>query len=199
MVTFVNKINQFSAKIVFYGAGMSGKSSCIHHIAKTFPSSSHTSLVSYANYSGRTLYFDLMSLDSGFFYGYPLRYFVYSVPGQIYFEETRKLVLAKTDGIIFVADTQQDRLDSNLMAMESLKEDLDFMKLTLHDIPYAIFYNQNDKPSPYYSLEEMNEAFNQDAAPGVLGNAINGDGVLEVLKIVCLSILERMNRYFINY
>jgi mutual gliding-motility protein MglA len=195
MVTFVNKINQFSAKIVFYGAGLSGKSSCIHYVAKTFPNSSHSTLVSYANFSGKTLYFDFMSLDSGFFHGYPFRYLIYSVPGQVFYEETRKLVLAKADGIIFVADTQQARLDANLMAMESLKEDLSSLEINLNEVPYAIFYNKSDRPH-HYTIDQMNEAFNPDSAPSFLGNAINGDGVLEVMKTVCLSILERMNRYF---
>lgn len=194
MVVLDTSQQQFNAKIIYYGPGLSGKTTCIQYIGKVFSKSAQSSLVSFANISGRTLYFDFLSLDAGYIKGYPIRFLIYSVPGQVFYEATRKLIISKVDGAVFVADSQKDRLEANLLAMQSLKHNLLIQKLEVTNIPFAIQYNKSDLPF-LSDMNEMEDMINPMKSPSFLSCALTGQGVLEALKVVCIGILDRMNTY----
>src|SRR5437879_12802745 len=159
MVFFNNATMQMAAKIVYYGPGLCGKTTNLHHIyAKTSPQS-RGEMVSLETETDRRLFFDLLPLDVGVIGGFKTRLQLYTVPGQVFYNTTRKLVLKGVDGIVFVADSQRPMLDPNRESLKNLRENLLEIGLRLDEIPKVFQYNKRDL-SNILSVDEMNDVIN---------------------------------------
>ena len=181
-MAFVNaERTEITAKIVYYGPGLSGKTTCFHHIYRALPAANKGKLLSLATNIDRTIYFDFLPLKFENIQGYNLRIQLYTVPGQVRFNATRRMVLAEVDGIVFVADMQRPMFKDNQEAMKNLFDNLREVKLQLQEIPHVLQYNKEDLPE-LLSLEELNANLNLYKAPSFVTCALSGKGVLDALK-----------------
>ena len=155
---------EVSCKVVFYGPGMSGKTTNLEIIHKKAPKDAVGEMVSIATETDRTLYFDFLPLDLGQVAGMRTRFQLYTVPGQIYYNATRKLVLQGVDGVIFVADSSPEKMAENLESLQNLRDNLAEMNLTIDDIPLVLQYNKRDLPQAM-SIADINAQLNPMGAP----------------------------------
>ena len=161
MVFFNYATMQMAAKIVYYGPGLCGKTTNLHVIyARTSPNS-RGEMVSLETETDRTLFFDLLPLDVGVIGGFKTRLQLYTVPGQVFYNTTRKLVLKGVDGMVFVADSQRPMLEPNRESLKNLRENLAGMGLSLEEIPWVLQYNKRDLPN-ILDVEELQQALNPD-------------------------------------
>jgi signal recognition particle receptor subunit beta len=174
---------QMTAKIVYYGPGLCGKTTNLQFIHQKTAPQSRGEMVSLETETDRTLFFDLLPLDVGIVGGMKLRLQLYTVPGQVFYNATRKLVLKGVDGIVFVADSQVAALDANVESLTNLKVNLDELKLTLDQIPLVFQYNKRDIRN-IVSVERLNEALNAGGVPYFEAAALHGVGVFETLKAI---------------
>lgn len=175
-------------KIVYYGPALGGKTTNLQWIHSSIPPSNRGELISLATQADRTLFFDYMPLDIGTIKGFKVKFQLYTVPGQIYYNAIRKLVLRGADGVIFVADSQRERLDDNIESLENLKNNLSDYGYSLEDIAYVLQYNKQDLDD-LSTIEELQEALNPGNSPYYTSIAIHGDGVKKTLKgIISLMI-----------
>ena len=181
-----------SCKIVYYGPGMSGKTTNIQKVHELTPGASKSDLTSIKTEGDRTLFFDFMSLDLGKVAGMDTRFQLYTVPGQVYYNATRKLVLSGADGIVFVADSAPDRLEANVESWADLKDNLAERGMSLKDVPVVIQWNKRDVPNAV-PVPDLDREINVIGAPTFEGVACNGDGVLETLKCVCAMVCKTLN------
>jgi len=182
LVFFNYSTMQMVVKVVYYGPGLCGKTTNLEYIySKTAPNS-RGEMVSLETETDRTLFFDLLPIDVGVIGGFKTKFQLYTVPGQVFYNSTRKLVLKGVDGIIFVADSQTPMLDANIESFENLKVNLKELGLTIDDIPIVFQYNKRDLTN-IMSVEEMNNALNPMGYPFVEASAITGQGVFETLKL----------------
>ena len=182
MVTLNRAFNELSCKLVYYGPGMGGKTTNLEQIHGQVPENYRGDLVSLATESDRTLFFDFLPLDLGDIKGMKTKFQLFTVPGQVYYNATRKLVLAGVDGIVFVADSQASRIDDNRESLQNLRENLAEHDYDLDIIPWVLQYNKRDHPEAM-PLEEMQAMLN----PGVdffEAVAIESIGVKETLKCI---------------
>jgi signal transduction histidine kinase/signal recognition particle receptor subunit beta len=183
MVQFDNQYRRIKIKVVFYGPALGGKTTCIQHIHRVTDPQRRTKLYSLNTASDRTLFFDLLSLNLGRIRGYRLALQLYTVPGQVQYNATRKTVLAGADGIIFVADSQIDQHRPNLASLESLWEYLAANGLDRRRIPLVFVLNKRDL-EPVQSIVEMEKGLNPDGLPSFPSVAITGEGVLEAFSVI---------------
>ncbi len=183
-----------AAKIVYYGPGLCGKTSNLSYIyAKTSPTS-RGEMVSLETESDRTLFFDLLPIEVGTIGGFKTRLQLYTVPGQVFYNTTRKLVLKGVDGLVFVADSQRPMREANLESFASLRENLAELGLTVDELPVVLQYNKRDLKN-ILTVEEMNEALNPEGTfPHYESSAIEGDGVFETLKEITKITLKKLRR-----
>ncbi len=182
MVFFNYSTMQMVVKVVYYGPGLCGKTTNLEYIySKTAPNS-RGEMVSLETETDRTLFFDLLPIDVGVIGGFKTKFQLYTVPGQVFYNSTRKLVLKGVDGIIFVADSQTPMLDANIESFENLKINLKELGLTIDDVPIVFQYNKRDLTN-IMSVDEMNSALNPMSYPFVEASAITGQGVFETLKL----------------
>ena len=174
---------QMTAKIVYYGPGLCGKTTNLQHIHLKTAARSRGEMVSLETETDRTLFFDLLPLDVGVIGGMKVRLQLYTVPGQVFYNATRKLVLKNVDGVVFVADSQPAMLDANLESISNLKANLAEMGLTLEAVPIVFQYNKRDLRN-ILPLETMNEELNPDGHPWFEAAALHGIGVFETLKAI---------------
>ncbi|CAM2008921.1 GTPase domain-containing protein [Acanthopleuribacter pedis] len=182
---------QMVAKIVFYGPGLCGKTTNLKEIYKKTSPKSRGEMVSLETETDRTLFFDLLPMDVGVVGGFKTKFQLYTVPGQVFYNSTRKLVLRGVDGIVFVADSQKPMFDANVDSFENLQENLAEMGLDLDDIPLVYQYNKRDLPN-IASVEELNESLNPLGRPYVQAAALQGVGVFETLKEVSKQTLLKL-------
>lgn len=190
MVTINRVFNELGCKLVYYGPGMGGKTTNLELIHGQLPQNHRGDLVSLATETDRTLFFDFLPLDLGDVKGMKTKFQLFTVPGQVYYNATRKLVLQGVDGIVFVADSQRSRMDDNRESLLNLRENLAEYDLDLDSIPWIIQYNKRDLPDAM-SVEEMNALLN----PGVdffCAVAIKGEGVKETLKSISVKVLTKL-------
>ena len=194
MVFFNWATMQMAAKIVYYGPGLCGKTSNLSYIyAKTSPTS-RGEMVSLETESDRTLFFDLLPIEVGTIGGFKTRLQLYTVPGQVFYNTTRKLVLKGVDGLVFVADSQRPMREANVESFQSLLENLKELGLELSDLPLVLQYNKRDLKN-ILALEELNADLNQDGTfPYFESSAINGDGVFETLKEITKLTLKKLRK-----
>ena len=192
MVTLNTQTKEINCKIVYYGPGLGGKTTNLQIIHRKLPERNRTDMISLATESDRTLFFDFLPLDLGSIKGYNTKFQLYTVPGQVYYNETRKLVLRGVDGIVFVADSQKSVYKETVESFSNLRENLKVYGLDLQQIPHVIQYNKRDLPN-ILSLQELNGAINIHQAPYFEGIASQGVGVFDTLKAIGKLVIDHFN------
>jgi signal recognition particle receptor subunit beta len=181
-------------KLVYYGPGLGGKTTTLQKVHAASPAETRGKIVSLATPVDRTLYFDFMPLRVGPVHGYPVRLQLFTVPGQVYFNATRKLVLTGADGVVFVADSQRERQDANLESLQNLAANLSEQERSLAGVPHVLQYNKRDL-SNVISIADLNAALNPHEAPFFESSAARGQGVLEPLdELVRLVLIDLEKR-----
>ncbi len=193
MVQINFALREVSCKIVYYGPGMGGKTTNLQVVHDRAPADHKGKLTSIATEGDRTLFFDFLPLDLGTVGGMKTKLQLYTVPGQVYYNATRKLVLEGADGIIFVADSQQDKMTENIESWQNLQDNLREYGLDINEIPVVVQYNKQDLPdlSPVAELEAKVNTVN---ALSFEASATNGEGVFPTLKAISSIVLERLNK-----
>ncbi len=184
---------EVSCRVVFYGPGMSGKTTNLDIIHKKAPKEAVGEMVSIATETDRTLYFDFLPLDLGQVAGMRTKFQLYTVPGQIYYNATRKLVLQGVDGVVFVADSSPEKMPENLESLQNLRDNLSEMGLKVEDVPLVLQYNKRDLPTAM-PVAEMNATLNPMGAPTFEGVARDGKGVFATLKEISRLVIEKLNK-----
>lgn len=193
---FINvKKKEVQIKIVYYGPGRGGKTTNLDYINKKYKQRIKTEMVSIKTHGDRTLFFDFLPVDIGKIHGFDIKIQLYTVPGQVKYNATRKLVLKGVDGIVFVADMQKERRDSNLKSLEQMKENLLSHNKDVFKIPLVLQYNKIDLKNqgiPLLTVEEMEQDLNRELkVPYFVGSALTGDNVVETLKkIISMTLIS---------
>mgnify|MGYP001587472556 CR=1 FL=1 len=184
---------EITCKIVYYGPGRSGKTTNLQYIFGRVPEPRRGHMVSLATHGDRTLFFDFLPLDLGTISGFQTRFQLYTVPGQSYYNATRRLVLQGADGVVFVADSQARRFEENLESLQNLHENLLGQGVDVRQVPVVFQYNKQDLP-PELVLDPaaLDEALNFRAVPSFGADALHGAGVFETLKGVSELVLRRL-------
>lgn len=190
-INFAQK--EIQCKIVYYGPGMSGKTTNLELIHAKAPDDHRGELTSIATTGERTLYFDYMPLDLGQIAGISTKFQLYTVPGQIYYKSTRRLVLQGVDGIVFVADSSAEKMRENKESLADLEDNLKEIGKTLKDLPIVMQYNKRDLPDAM-SIEELQRELNGHGFPMMEAVATLGDGVFPTLKHLASMVLESVNK-----
>ena len=186
---------EITCKIVYYGAGRSGKTSNLQYIHAFVPEDRRGAMVSLATETERTLFFDFLPLDLGLISGFRTRIQLYTVPGQVYYSATRRLVLRGADGVVFVVDSQRERLDENFESFRSLHEQLLEEDVDPREFPLVIQYNKRDLPG-VFPVTDLEDTFNYRDLPSFPAVAVEGDGVFPTLKSVSTLVLQSLSRRF---
>lgn len=185
---------EINAKIVYYGPGLCGKTTNIHYIYHRIAPTQRGKLISLATETDRTLFFDFLPVELGTIKNYRVRFHLYTVPGQVFYNATRKLVLKGADGVIFVADSQRAMMDANLESLSNLRDNLGEMGIDLDDFPLVLQYNKRDLPD-IFTVEELNEALNKRNVPYYEAVATTGDGVLKTFTAISKLVLQDMQKH----
>jgi len=185
---------EINAKIVYYGPGLCGKTTNIHLIFHRIAPGQRGKLISLATETDRTLFFDFLPVELGTIKNYKVRFHLYTVPGQVFYNATRKLVLKGADGVIFVADSQRAMLDANLESLSNLRDNFAEQGVDLTDFPMVIQFNKRDLPD-VLSVDEMNAALNPRHLPFYEAVAMTGEGVLKTFTAVSKLVLQDMQKH----
>ena len=188
---------EINAKIVYYGPGLCGKTTNIKFIHEKLRPETRGKLLSLATETDRTLFFDFLPVDLGEIKGYQTRFQLYTVPGQVFYNSTRKMVLKGADGIVFVADSQREMLSANLESLANLRENLAEQGKDIDDISMVIQYNKRDLPTAM-AVEELDHALNPRRLPTFTACAHDGTGVLQTLSSIAKMILYKMRESLIS-
>src|SRR3990172_566152 len=188
MALFNYTSREINAKIVYYGPGLSGKTTNIKCIYEKIVPEKKGKLITLPTYSDRTLFFDFFPLDAGEIKGYKMRFHLYTVPGQVFYNATRKLVLKGADGVVFVADSQDGMMDSNLESLYNLKKNLADHGINMDDFPVVLQYNKRDLPG-VLPVDVLDKTLNNRGVPYFSAYASRGEGVLETLTAVSKLVL----------
>jgi signal recognition particle receptor subunit beta len=183
---------EINVKVVYYGPGLCGKTTNIQYIYDKVSPDTKGKLITLATEMDRTLFFDFLPLELGKVKGFRTRFHLYTVPGQVYYDASRKLILRGVDGIVFVADSQRSRYDANIESIYNLHENLADYNLKLEDIPFAIQYNKRDLPE-IISVHDLEQELNPQHYPSFEAIAVKGDGVFDTLKAVAKAVLRNLS------
>ena len=190
-MSFINySAREINFKVVYYGPGLCGKTTNLEWIYKVSKPESKGKMVSLATETERTLFFDFLPLDLGEIRGFKTRFHLYTVPGQVFYDASRKLILRGVDGVCFVADSQEARMDANLESLENLRLNLEEQGFNLDELPYVVQYNKRDMPE-VLSLEELSSNLNPTQVPEFEAVAIKGTGVFETLKGLARQVIKK--------
>ena len=185
---------EITCKIVYYGPGRSGKTTNLQYIHEQAPRDRKGNLVSLATQTDRTLFFDFLPLDLGSISGFTTRLQLYTVPGQVYYATTRKLVLQGADGIVFVADSQRRQRGENIESLQDLHANLAEQGVDARSVPLVMQYNKQDLPGEMIlDMEQLDEELNFRGAPSYAAGAVRGEGVFETLRGISELVLRRMS------
>ena len=184
---------EINCKIVYYGPGLCGKTTNIQYVYNKVDPSTKGKLITLATEMDRTLFFDFLPLELGTVKGFKTRFHLYTVPGQVYYDASRKLILRGVDGIVFVADSQQARYDANIESLYNLHENLEEYKLKLDDVPFVLQYNKRDMDD-VIDVEELEMELNPEKFPSFPAVAVRGDGVFDTLKCVAKGVLKKLSQ-----
>ena len=191
LVNFTTR--EITCKIVYYGPGRSGKTTNLHYIYGRVPEARRGRMVSLATQTDRTLFFDFLPIDLGTISGFTTRFQLYTVPGQVYYNATRRLVLQGADGVVFVADSQGRQLDENLESLQNLHANLLDQGVDVRAMPLVLQYNKQDLPRELIlTAAEMDDALNFRAVPSYSADALHGTGVFESLKGISELVLKKL-------
>jgi hypothetical protein len=186
---------EITSKIVYYGPGRSGKTTNLQYIYGQVPEDRRGRMVSLATETDRTLFFDFLPLDLGTISGFQMRFQLYTVPGQVYYDATRKLVLQGADGVVFVADSQRAQADENVESFRNLQVNLLEQGVDPRQIPIILQYNKRDLPD-VMSMEEMDDLLNYRDLPRYEARALAGAGVFDTLRGISEQVLRRLSQRF---
>jgi hypothetical protein len=193
-MTFINyAAREINCKIVFYGPGLGGKTTNLQYIYDRTNSNSKGKLISLATETDRTLFFDFLPLDLGTVRGFRTRFHLYTVPGQVFYDASRKLILKGVDGVVFVADSQRARWESNVESLQNLDKNLKEHGYDLATIPYVLQFNKRDLPTAM-PADEMYQQLNVKGEPTFEAVATQGVGVFETLKAVAKLVLLELKK-----
>ena len=191
LVNFTTR--EITCKIVYYGPGRSGKTSNLHYIYNQVPAERRGSMVSLATQTDRTLFFDFLPIDLGHISGFATRFQLYTVPGQVYYNATRRLVLQGADGVVFVGDSQARQLDENIESLQNLQRNLLEHGVDVRTMPLVMQYNKQDLPRELIlTAPELDDALNFRGVPSFPADALHGTGVFETLKAISELVLKRL-------
>jgi signal recognition particle receptor subunit beta len=193
-LTFINYASrEINCKIVYYGPGLGGKTTNLQYVYDKTAPSAKGKMISLATETDRTLFFDFLPLELGSVRGFKTRFHLYTVPGQVFYDASRKLILKGVDGIIFVADSQEERMDANIESISNLEQNLKMQGYDLMKIPYVLQLNKRDLPNAV-SVEEMKRELNRKGEPIVEAVASIGTGVFDTLKAVAKQVLIELKK-----
>ncbi len=193
-MSFINYASrEINVKLVYYGPGLCGKTTNLQYVYEKTNPNAKGKLISLATETDRTLFFDFLPLDLGTVRGFKTRFHLYTVPGQVFYDASRKLILKGVDGVIFVADSQEARMDANTEAIENLKSNLEEHGFDLSTIPYVLQLNKRDLPTAV-PLEEMLQALRIKNESYFEAVAVKGIGVFDTLKACAKQVLLELSR-----
>jgi signal recognition particle receptor subunit beta len=188
-MSFVNyHTKEINCKIVYYGPGLGGKTTNIQHVYQKTAAKNKNQMVTLNTKNERTLFFDFLPLEFKNIRGFKTRFHLYTVPGQVFYESSRRLILRGVDGIVFVADSQVERMEANIESFEGLKKNLIEHGYEFDKIPIIMQWNKRDLPNTV-STEDLNKKLNQLGSPAFEACALKGDGVFETLKTISKLVL----------
>jgi mutual gliding-motility protein MglA len=190
-MSFINySAREINFKVVYYGPGLCGKTTNLEWIYKVSKPEAKGKMVSLATETERTLFFDFLPLDLGEIRGFKTRFHLYTVPGQVFYDASRKLILRGVDGVCFVADSQEARMDANLESLENLRLNLEEQGFDLDELPYVVQFNKRDMPE-VLTMEELSRTLNPTQVPEFEAVAIEGTGVFETLKGLARQVIKK--------
>ncbi|MEA2173088.1 MAG: mutual gliding-motility protein MglA [Blastocatellia bacterium] len=193
-MTFINYASrEINCKIVYYGPGLCGKTTNLQFIFDATAPQSKGKLISLATETDRTLFFDFMPLELGTVRGFKTRFHLYTVPGQVFYDASRKLILKGVDGVVFVADSQEERMDANIESLYNLEENLRTQGYDLRTIPYVLQLNKRDLPN-VIPVEELAQELKRKDEPVLEAVASTGAGVFDTLKAVAKQVLTELRK-----
>ena len=192
-MTFINYASrEINCKIVYYGPGLCGKTTNLQFIYEKTNPNAKGKLISLATETDRTLFFDFLPLELGNLRGFKTRFHLYTVPGQVYYNASRRLILKGVDGLIFVADSQRSRLEANIEAMHNLYENMQSYGYDVETIPFVVQYNKRDLPD-ILPVEELRSVLNPMGVPDFEAIAIEGEGVFQTLSAVSKLVVKSLS------
>jgi signal recognition particle receptor subunit beta len=192
LVNFTTR--EITCKIVYYGPGRSGKTTNLQYVYSQVPSDRKGQMVSLATQTDRTLFFDFLPLDLGTISGFTTKFQLYTVPGQVYYNATRKLVLQGADGVVFVADSQLRQLDENMEILQNLHANILEHGLDIRTMPLVIQFNKQDLPPELIlTPPELDDALNFRGLQTFPADALHGAGVFETLKGIAAGVLRKLS------
>ncbi len=193
-MSFINySSREINCKIVYYGPGLCGKTTNLHYIYKKTNPDSKGKMISLATETERTLFFDFLPLALGEIRGFKTRFHLYTVPGQVFYDASRKLILKGVDGVVFVADSQVERMEANVESVENLRINLAEQGYNLDAIPYVVQYNKRDLPN-VVPVTEMRSALNPNSVPDFEAIASEGSGVFDTLKAIAKQVIMELKK-----
>jgi signal recognition particle receptor subunit beta len=191
-VSFINYVSkELHCKIIYVGAGLSGKTTNVQYIYEHTQREERGKLMTLSTENERTLFFDFLPLSVGEVRGYKTRFLLYTIPGQTFYEVSRQFILKGVDGVVFVADSQMERMESNIESYESLEKSLEQLGYDISRIPLVLQYNKRDLPN-VVSVRELEATFNPMHRPYFEAVANRGDGVMETLQAISQAIISEL-------
>ncbi len=195
-MSFINySSREINCKIVYYVPGLCGKTTNLQIVFRKTAPDQKGKLISLATETERTLFFDFLPLSLGAIKGFKVRFHLYTVPGQVFYAASRKLILKGVDGVVFVADSQIERMDANIESLDDLKINLSEQGYDLDKLPFTIQFNKRDLPNAS-SINEMMRTLNPNGIPWFEGVALKGTGVFETLKSVAKQVLLELKKNY---
>jgi signal recognition particle receptor subunit beta len=193
-MSFINySSREINCKIVYYGPGLCGKTTNLQYIYNKTNPDAKGKMISLATETERTLFFDFLPLSLGEIRGFKTRFHLYTVPGQVFYDASRKLILKGVDGVVFVADSQIERMEANLESLENLRTNLAEQGYDLDKIPFVIQYNKRDLPNAA-DPEELKRLLNPRQVPDYESSATIGNGVFDTLKAIAKLVLTELKK-----
>lgn len=193
-MSFINySSREINCKLVYYGPGLCGKTTNLQYIYNKTKADAKGKMISLATETERTLFFDFLPLSLGEIRGFRTRFHLYTVPGQVFYDASRKLILKGVDGVCFVADSQMERMEANIESLENLRDNLTEQGYDLDKLPYVIQYNKRDLPSAV-PTQELSEMLNPTKVPEFDAVATTGAGVFDTLKALAKQVLTELRK-----
>ena len=193
-MSFINYMaREINCKLVYYGPGLCGKTTNLQYIYERTNPDAKGKMISLATETERTLFFDFLPLSLGEIRGFKTRFHLYTVPGQVFYDASRKLILKGVDGVIFVADSQIERMEANEESMENLRTNLAEQGYSLEKLPFVVQYNKRDLPN-VAGMDELRQMLNKSNVPDFEAVARTGVGVFDTLKAVAKLVLSELKK-----
>jgi len=190
MINYASR--EINCKVVYYGAGLGGKTTNLEYVYSRVNPDTKGKMISLATETERTLFFDFLPIDLGEIRGFRTRFHLYTVPGQVYYNASRRLILKGVDGLIFVADSQRSRLEANIEAMHNLYENMESYGYDVETIPFVLQYNKRDLPD-IMAVEELRAVLNPMGVQDFGAVAIEGEGVFQTLSAVSKLVVKSLS------